>query len=124
VRPSADLAACRRFYHDILGLTVLAEFSGHAGYDGLVLGLPDASVHLELVHEAAGGALPEPSTEHQLVFYLPDADAVAAIAARLEEHGHSPVTPANPYWPDRGAMAFEDPDRWTVIFAPWIFGPS
>ncbi|HEV2634032.1 MAG TPA: VOC family protein [Actinocrinis sp.] len=121
-RPSADLEACTRFYRDAVGLSVLAEFRGHAGYDGAVFGLPDSSAHLELTRQAGDGRVPEPSPENQLVLYLPDADAVAGVVARLAAFGHAPVEPANGYWSDRGAVAFEDPDRWVVVFAPWIFG--
>jgi catechol 2,3-dioxygenase-like lactoylglutathione lyase family enzyme len=121
-RPSADLEACTRFYRDAVGLAVLAEFHGHAGYDGVVFGLPDSSAHLELTRQVDDHHLPEPSPENQLVFYLPDADAVVGVVSRLAALGHAPVEPANSYWSDRGAVAFEDPDRWVVIFTPWVFG--
>ncbi|MEV6110879.1 hypothetical protein AB0M28_40230 [Streptomyces sp. NPDC051940] len=41
---------------------------------------------------------------------------------RLAAYGHHPVPAANPYWPQRGAVAFEDPDGWVVVLAPWVFG--
>jgi hypothetical protein len=28
----------------------------------------------------------------------------------------------NPYWADRGAVSFADPDGWIVVLAPWVFG--
>lgn len=121
-RPTARLADCVRFYRDAVGLAVLAEFSGHSGYDGVILGLPDNSVHVELTYRAADPHIPEPSPENQLVFYLPHAHAVAEVAGRLKSAGYQPVEPANPYWSARGALAFADPDGWQVLFAPWIFG--
>jgi catechol 2,3-dioxygenase-like lactoylglutathione lyase family enzyme len=33
-RPTDDLAAVVRFYHDGLGFEVLAEFRDHDGFDG------------------------------------------------------------------------------------------
>ncbi|MBV9142572.1 MAG: VOC family protein [Pseudonocardiales bacterium] len=122
VRPTAQLAQCLHFYRDVLGLAVLAEFRGHDGYDGVVLGLPGNAVHLELVQRIDDARIPEPSPENQLVFYLPHADAVASAAAHLQAHGYVPVIPENPYWSDRGAIEFKDPDAWVVIFAPWVFG--
>ncbi|GAA3749505.1 VOC family protein [Streptomyces tremellae] len=119
-RPTAKLAECRRFYHEVLGLPVIAEFSGHAGYDGVVIGLPDEAVQLELVHD--GGAVPEPSPENQVVLYLGDTAAVEGAAAPVRAAGHRTVVTANPYWSDRGAVAFEDPDGWVVILAPWAYG--
>ena len=37
---SDRLEAVEAFYRDGLGLPVLARFAGHAGYDGVMLGLP------------------------------------------------------------------------------------
>ena len=105
-----------RFYRDVLGLAVLAKFCGHDGYDGVVFGLPGNTVQLELTHRASHPAIPEPSPENQIVFYLPGAAAVASVARRLHAHGHSTVAPENPYWHERGAVAFADPDGWLVLF--------
>jgi hypothetical protein len=41
-RPTDDLAALCRFYCDGLGLQQLAAFSAHNGFDGLMLGHPQA----------------------------------------------------------------------------------
>jgi catechol 2,3-dioxygenase-like lactoylglutathione lyase family enzyme len=120
-RPTARLEACARFYRDVVGLEVLAEFTGHDGYDGIVLGLPDRSAQLELTRRAGGPALPDPTPEHQLVLYLGDEEAVARVEGRLRGHGLEPVPAENPYWSRRGAVAFTDPDGWVVILAPWTF---
>jgi catechol 2,3-dioxygenase-like lactoylglutathione lyase family enzyme len=118
-RPTARLEACAAFYRDVLGLPVLAEFRGHDGYDGVVLGLPDRTVQLELTQRDGAPAPPDPTPEHQLVCYVGDEAALARAEARLREHGHEPVPPENPYWSRRGALAFTDPDGWVVIIAPW-----
>jgi catechol 2,3-dioxygenase-like lactoylglutathione lyase family enzyme len=121
-RPTARLAKCMHFYRDVLGLPVLAEFHNHAGYDGVIFGLPGNTVHLELTQRINDARIPEPSPENQVVLYLRDADAVTAAAARVQAHGYLSIKPENPYWADCGAIAFEDPDGWVVLFAPWVFG--
>ncbi len=118
-RPTTRLEACASFYRDMLGLEVLAEFKDHDGYDGVVVGLPDRSVQLELTRRADAPAPPAPTPEHQLVFYLGDQDALARAHARLRGHGLESVPIENPFWSRRGAMAFADPDGWMVILAPW-----
>lgn len=120
-RPTTRLDACTAFYRDALGIPVLAEFRGHAGYDGVVLGLPDRSVQLELIERTEGGPLPDPSAEHQLVLYLGDHEAVTQAADRLRERGVESVAAENPYWTERGAVAFMDPDGWVVTLAPWEY---
>jgi catechol 2,3-dioxygenase-like lactoylglutathione lyase family enzyme len=118
-RPTARLEACASFYRDVLGLEVLAEFRDHDGYDGVVVGLPDRSVQLELTQRAGAPGPPEPTPEHQLVFYVGDEGALAGAEARLRGHGLEPVPAENPYWTRRGARAYADPDGWVVILAPW-----
>ncbi|MGR7001973.1 VOC family protein [Yinghuangia aomiensis] len=116
-RPTARYDAVVAFYEDGLGLPVLGRWRGddeHAGYDGVLIGLPGAPVHLEITQHGSPPRIPEPHPENQLVLYLADADAVADVAARLREHGHEPVEAANPYWPERGCLCFADPDGWVV----------
>ncbi|SDH57348.1 VOC family protein [Nonomuraea jiangxiensis] len=121
-RPTARFEDCLHFYRDVLELPVIASWRGHAGYDGAVFGLPGSPVHLELTQHGAAPDIPAPSTENQLVFYLPGPDAVAAAAGRLTGLGHRPATLDNAYWAERGAVAFADPDGWMIVFAPWVFG--
>lgn len=113
-RGCADLDRSRAFYHDLLGLELLFEFHDHDGYDGLVLGLPDRSVQLELIHRH-GGRPPVPHPENALVLYLQDEGA--ALRRRL-----APLVPLlvpeNPYWSARGAFAIDDPDGWQMLIAP------
>ncbi len=109
------------FYRDVLGLAVLAEFRDHDGYDGVVVGLPDRSVQLELTQRADAPAPPEPTPEHQLVFYVGDEAALARAEARLRGRGLEPVPTENPFWSRQGAIAFADPDGWVVILAPWSY---
>ena len=45
-RPTDQLDAVVRFYRDGLGLRELDRFAGHAGYRGVMLGLPGMEYHL------------------------------------------------------------------------------
>jgi catechol 2,3-dioxygenase-like lactoylglutathione lyase family enzyme len=113
-RPTDRLEECVRFYRDALGLVELGGFTGHEGYDGVFLGLPDESVHLELTAHVDGSACPAPSRDNLLVLYLPDRAAVDEVAARLARAGHLEVEPENPYWRGR-SVTVEDPDGWRVV---------
>ena len=121
-RPCSDLAAARRFYVDVLGLAVLAEFADHQGFDGLIVGEPCAAWHLELVHER-GIAVARPSPEDLLVLYLADAAAYAARVQRLLTAGFAPVPSHNPYW-DHDSASFEGPDGYRVVLTrrTWATG--
>ena len=113
-RPTDRLEEVVRFYRDGLGLRVLGSFAGHAGYDGVMLGLPGALYHLEFTRHAAGSPCPAPTRDNLLVFYLEDAGDFARAVGRLRARGHEPVAPENPYWAARG-QTFEDPDGWRVV---------
>jgi catechol 2,3-dioxygenase-like lactoylglutathione lyase family enzyme len=102
------------FYRDGLGLQELARFEHHDGYEGVMLGLPGATYHLEFTRRYAGSPGPAPSRDNLLVFYIPDARQLKEVSDRLVRLGHSPVEPENPYWRDKG-VTFEDPDGWRVV---------
>jgi hypothetical protein len=113
-RPTDDLAALRAFYVEGLGLLERGTFRGHEGYDGLLVGAPEAAWEIEFTRHEAGSACPAPSRDNLLVFYLADGAAVAAVQARLRARGLEPVAPANPYWAAKGPT-YEDPDGWRVV---------
>ncbi|WP_369386701.1 hypothetical protein AB5J72_03135 [Streptomyces sp. CG1] len=73
---------------------------------------------MELLQHGDPPRVPEPHPENRLVRCLRGPEAVAVAARRLTEHGHSPVSTANPYRPEHGAVLFEDPDGWQVVLAP------
>ena len=120
VRWSAHYDQTVSFYRDIVGLAVLETFTGSYGLDGTILGLPDGSVHLEIVRWA-DATYPAPGLD-QLVFYLPSADAQERITARLAAAGLDPV-PQIDYWQDNGGVTYQDPDGREVVFASWIYRP-
>jgi catechol 2,3-dioxygenase-like lactoylglutathione lyase family enzyme len=113
-RPTHQLDKVVAFYRDGLGLDEIDRFEGHAGYDGVMLGLPGRQYHLEFTQHAGGSPCPAPSDDNLLVLYIPDEAEYHAMCARLERLGHAPVEPANPYWRDK-CTTFEDPDGWRVV---------
>jgi catechol 2,3-dioxygenase-like lactoylglutathione lyase family enzyme len=113
-RPTARLREVVRFYSDGLGLEVIGSFEGHAGYSGVMLGLPGNEYHLEFTESDEGSACPAPTRDNLIVFYIPDRRAIERLAERLCRMGHLPVAPENPYWQEHG-LTFEDPDGWRIV---------
>ena len=115
-RPTARLDEVRIFYGDALGLPEIASFENHAGYSGVIFGLPGAESQLEFTSYADGGASPAPSRDNLLVFYFDDADAVDRLRERLAAQGYPTVRPENPYWETVvSSFTVEDPDGWRVV---------
>ncbi|AUA13764.1 VOC family protein [Streptomyces samsunensis] len=115
-RPSRDLAAAERFWCAGLGLSVVyrAEGGDRPGeHDLLMVGWPDASWHLELVHEAAQPVEPRPTEEDLLVIYLDEA-VPGELVTRLTQHGGTRVASPNPYWNEWG-VTIEDPDGYRLV---------
>ena len=119
-RPSDNLAAVEAFYREGLGFDRICGFLDHDGFDGVMLGLPDASYHLEFTHAHGHTVGRAPSSDNLLVLYLPNRAQWDAAVMRLRQHGHHPVPSINPYW-DRQGLTFEDPDGYRVVLqnAAW-----
>lgn len=115
-RPTARLDETAAFYRDLVGLPVLATFTNHDGFSGVILGIPDATHQLELVEQQ--DVRPAPTSEDQLVLYLGSRDTVTRVAGRIEQGGIAPSAPANPYWEQDGAISFVDPDGYWLILSP------
>jgi hypothetical protein len=114
-RPTDRLDEVVAFYEIGLGLPRLGEFEDHAGYTGVMIGFPDASVHLEFTRHDDGSPGIAPSDDNLLVLYVPDRAAIEACVDRLRSMGHQPVPPANPYWEGR-SITVPDPDGWRLVF--------
>ncbi|MCD9590848.1 VOC family protein [Streptomyces sp. 8ZJF_21] len=115
-RPSRDFPAAERFWCAGLGLSVVyrAEGGDRPGeHDLLMVGWPDASWHLELVHEAAHPVEPQPTEEDLLVIYLDEA-VPQELVTRLTQHGGTRVASPNPYWNEWG-VTIEDPDGYRLV---------
>jgi catechol 2,3-dioxygenase-like lactoylglutathione lyase family enzyme len=113
-RHTARLDAVVAFYRDGLGLPELYRFVNHDGYDGVMLGLPDKTYHLEFTQQPGSPAPATPSGDDLLVLYIPDRAQLASVRERLERLGYHTVVPRNPYWL-REAVTFEDPDGRRVV---------
>ncbi|MBF9231773.1 VOC family protein [Microvirga alba] len=113
-RPTDKLDEVVRFYRDGLGLPVIARFEDHAGYDGVMLGLPGHAYHLEFTRHRDGSPCPAPSHDNLLVLYVPEEGSFEALRKRIEALGARPVAPENPYWIDK-SLTYEDPDGWRVV---------
>lgn len=102
-RACRDLPALGRQYAEGLGFEVLSQWRDHEGFDGMVLGHPQAPYHLEFIHAHDEPMPPAPHPEQLLVFYLdPHADWQRACA-RMQAAGFRRATNANPYWERNGA---------------------
>ncbi|WP_251551250.1 VOC family protein [Neobacillus muris] len=113
-RPTNQLQKVLEFYRDGVGLKLVGHFENHNGYDGIMLGLPDASYHLEFTQYVDAVSCPPPSEDNLLVFYIPDRDARDEILNRLLKMGYPEAAPENPYWKTAG-VTIEDPDGWRIV---------
>lgn len=117
-RQTDQLEALKRFYCDGLGLEVIGSFTGHAGYDGLIVGLPGKEYQLEFVHHQDGSPGQSSNKENLLVFYIEDAAAAQQMVAKLNDMGYPSVPAENPWWDDHNAYTIEDPDGYRVVLQP------
>ncbi|MBW8468374.1 MAG: VOC family protein [Thiobacillus sp.] len=114
-RPTDDIAALLPFYRDGLGLVVLSSFEDHAGFDGVMLGLPGGPYHFEFTHHRQHHVGRSPSQDHLIVLYLPARPEWDAAVTRMRHAGFAPVPSYNPYWDQQG-VTFEDPDGYRIVF--------
>ncbi|MEV4240429.1 MULTISPECIES: VOC family protein [unclassified Nocardia] len=117
-RPTDRLVEVVRFYVEGLGLRELYRFENHAGYDGVMLGLPGTGYHLEFTTHVDGSPGDAPSAENLLVLYFSTETQMYDVAQRLGEFGVQPVPAENPYWAANGGLTFPDPDGWRVVLMP------
>ncbi|GHA75519.1 VOC family protein [Pontibacter akesuensis] len=117
-RPTDKLQEIERFYCAGVGLQKLGSFTGHEGYDGLMLGLPGFPYHLEFTQHENGSPCPAPSKDNLLVLYIPDEASKKKVVERLGQLGYPEVAPENPYWKAKSAVTVEDPDGWRLVLMP------
>ena len=119
-RPTDHLEATAAMYRDGLGFATLGSFTDHDGFDGVMLGPPGGSYHLEFTHHRGHRVGRAPTQDHLLVLYVPDAAEHAARCEQMLRAGFTPVPSYNPYW-DRQGRTFEDLDGYRVVIqrAAW-----
>lgn len=119
-RATDHLAELISFYRDGLGFVVIGSFDDHEGFDGVMLGRPGLSYHLEFTQQRGHSAGVAPNKESLLVFYLPDQTEWQQAVEKMLKQGFGPVKAYNPYWELNG-KTFEDADGYRVVLqnASW-----
>jgi hypothetical protein len=113
-RPTDHLEEVIGFYTEGIGLSILASFQDHEGFDGVMLGLPGAAYHLEFTRKHGHSAGRAPTQDNLLVFYISDKQEWLNATERMAAAGYEPVASFNPYW-DRLGQTYEDPDGYRVV---------
>lgn len=121
-RPTNNLNEVVKFYQKALGLEILGRFDDHAGYDGVMLGMPDKTYHLEFTQHTGADPMPAPTKENLLVFYFDNPLEYQEANERIQAMGIGPVEPENPYWNGK-SETYEDPDQWRVILFNGMYTP-
>jgi hypothetical protein len=106
-----------------LGLGVLDTFENHEGFDGVMLGVPDANYHVEFTRSRAHALRPSPTAEDLLVFYIPSQAEWDGTCARMLAAGFRQVASVNPYW-ERHGRTFEDGDGYRVVLERGAWNPG
>ncbi|QNK53399.1 VOC family protein [Dermacoccus sp. PAMC28757] len=121
-RPSRSLAMAEKFWTDGVGLDVLWRTGPEAegGHRLLMLGVPGASWHLELVDDADALSVNPPGPEDLLVIYR-GTRLNATELERLEAAGGTRVASRNPYWDEHGQTIL-DPDGYLLVLSHRTWG--
>ena len=107
-RHTNNLEALTAFYTNVIGMERLGGFEGHANYNGVFLGFPNADWHLQFT-SSEGQASQVTDEDDLLVFYLSSKEELKAILKSAEQGGINPVRSKNPYWQVHGVQ-INDPD--------------
>ncbi|KAF2195250.1 Glyoxalase/Bleomycin resistance protein/Dihydroxybiphenyl dioxygenase [Zopfia rhizophila CBS 207.26] len=121
-RPTNSISSVLPFYTDGLGFQIIGSFEKHAGFDGIMLGHPKLSYHLEFTAQEGHDAGRAPTQDNLLVFYLPEVEEWKDAVGRMEKAGFEAVKSWNPYWDAHGkGRTFEDVDGYRIVFwnEPW-----
>jgi len=112
-RHTSSLQPIIDFYTSLLGFEVLGSFKNHSNYDGVFIGIPGESWHLEFTisNEAPQHT---PDVDDLLVFYAASYEAYAKILQHAVELQVQQVTAKNPYW-QSNATTLLDPDGYRVV---------
>lgn len=113
-RPTDKIKEIEKFYCEGVGLEKIGSFSGHRGYVGIMIGLPDTGYHLEFTEHIEGSPCPAPTKDNLLVLYIPNRSTIQRITERLLQMGYPEVEPENQYWAEKG-VTIEDPDGWRLV---------
>lgn len=118
VRRSNKFDATVGFYRDLVRLPVHETFTDSYSTDGVIFGLPDASLTFEVVRSDEPVQV---GPHEQLCLYFPGPAAMEAARRGLVEAGIEPVA-SHPYWAAHGARTYRDPDGRELVLAPFVYG--
>jgi catechol 2,3-dioxygenase-like lactoylglutathione lyase family enzyme len=113
-RPTRDIERTVLFWTRVVGFEILSSFEDHDGYDGAILGYPNAQWELEVTRHSSGLPHPAPTEEDIVALYV-NHDSADSIVERLQHSGHPSVAHSNPYWQAMGASVHVDPDGYRFI---------
>ena len=113
-RACRDIDAIGDQYVRGLGFEVLSSWRGHEGFDGVVLGHPQAPYHLEFIHDRHAAVPWAPHEEQLLVFYLQDSRDWELRCEAMLAAGFTAVTNGNPYW-ERNGRTFADAEGGRIV---------
>lgn len=122
-RPTDKLEKVVAFYHNALGLPIIGSFADHDGYNGYMLGIKGAEIHLEFTQLGKGEPCPAPSADNLLVLYFATPIAYNEAIELMESFGHTEVEPENPYWLGR-SKTYADPDGWRVVLHNGLYAQA
>lgn len=112
-RHTSSLQPLIDYYVGLLELTVLGDFKDHDGYNGVFLGFPAESWHLEFT-ESEEPAVHKADEDDLLVFYAGSAVEYQNLLARAASMNIPEVEAKNPYWTANG-KTFLDPDGFRLV---------
>jgi catechol 2,3-dioxygenase-like lactoylglutathione lyase family enzyme len=120
-RATSRLAQVVAFYCDVLGLSLLASFTDHEGFDGAMVGQPQTAMHFEFTRERGVVVDRVPSSEDLVVLYFDEHDWVE-ITTRIAAAGIPVIPSHNPYW-NRHGVTVQDPDGYRVVLHRGVWQP-
>lgn len=113
-RPTDNLSDVSKQYVDGLGFRVLAEFTEHNGFNGVIIGHDVHPYHLEFTHHIGRKVGSAPTKDNLLVFYIPDSEDWIRACDAMYQAKFKLVESYNPYW-DVNGKTFEDVDKYRIV---------
>lgn len=115
-RPSNNLNQVALMYQQGFNFEVLSRFENHDGFDGVILGHPNASYHLEFTHHRGTIVDNAPTQDNLLIWYVPNITNNQYLTDKLLNAGFIHVKSYNPYW-DLNGKTFEDCDGYRIVLS-------
>ncbi|MDX7991867.1 VOC family protein [Xenorhabdus littoralis] len=113
-RPTDNLTKIAEMYCKGLNFIILGDFKDHDNFDGIMLGHPDHSWHLEFTHHQNTHVGKAPTKDNLLAFYIEDESEWKQQVKSMQEAGFTLVPSYNPYW-DKNGKTFEDIDGYRIV---------